>query len=282
MKRIDPLARRTDPVGDRLELRAVVDGERHQRFRLRRRVVAQWMWLIASSLRSARWRAAVLEEIAQLRPRRIFRRAEEARDREGAAGVRPGRAGLERLVAKPAAQEPGHEGVAGAEHVVDLDRETLADDPVVERRRDRTGKDDAAHRPALQDDGRRRDARGCARSEERASSVAAGDADLLLRADDEIAVGEHALQMLRNPVRLDEALLAGGVAGEAPKVRAIVDVEHDLASGGLCDADRLPLSGVGVRLGEMRPGDEDGPGRGDQGRRRCRPRSSAMSAQFSR
>ena len=96
-------------------------------------------------------RAAVLQEIGELLPGRIFRRAEKARYGEGAAGIGIGRAGLQRLVAQPAAQEAGHEGVAGAEHVVDLDRETLADDAFLEIVGIGAGKDDAAHRPALQD-----------------------------------------------------------------------------------------------------------------------------------
>ena len=56
-----------------------------------RRVVAQWTWLIASSLRSARCLLPCFEEILQLGPGRIFRRAEQARHRKGAAGIGPGR-----------------------------------------------------------------------------------------------------------------------------------------------------------------------------------------------
>ena len=58
---------------------------------------------------------------------------------------------------------------------------------------------------------------------------------------------------------LDVALLAGGVAGEAPEVRPVVDVEDDLAAGGAGDAHRLPLRRVGVRPREMRAGDERPP-----------------------
>ena len=100
-----------------------------------RRVVAQWMWLSVSSWRSARcgepWS----------RKRRISGKVgysaehKQPRHREGAAGVGVGAAGLERLVAQPAAQEAGHEGVAGAEHVVDLDRKARALDAVLDRSR---------------------------------------------------------------------------------------------------------------------------------------------------
>ena len=66
------------------------------------------------------------------------------------------------------------------------------------------------------------------------------------------------LQVLRDALRLDVAFFAGGVAGEAPEVRAIVDVEDDLAAGGARNAHGLALGRFGVGLGEMRAGDEDG------------------------
>ena len=51
------LDRRADLLRHRLELHAVVDGERHERVGLSgRRVVAQWMWLMSSSKRRALWR----------------------------------------------------------------------------------------------------------------------------------------------------------------------------------------------------------------------------------
>src|SRR3546814_8182924 len=65
--------------------------------------------------------AALGEEMLQLRPGGALRRAQQAGDRKGAAGIGPGAAGFQRLAAQPAAQEAGHEGVARAKHVVDLD-----------------------------------------------------------------------------------------------------------------------------------------------------------------
>ena len=58
--------------------------------------------------------------------------------------------------------------------------------------------------------------------------------------------GSTGLEMLRHRVGADVALLAGGVAGEAPEVRPVVDVEDDLAPGGAGDAHRLPLRRGGV------------------------------------
>ena len=64
-------------------------------------------------------------------------------------------------------RKPGHERVAGAEHVEHLDREARAGDAVVEPSRDRAGEDDAAHRPALHHE-RRRGQRAQARAAPRA------------------------------------------------------------------------------------------------------------------
>ena len=62
--------------------------------------------------------------------------------------------------------------------------------------RDCAGEDDAAHRPALADD--RGGGEGADTAERRERVLrAAGDVDLLLGADDEVAVGQHRLQMLR-------------------------------------------------------------------------------------
>src|SRR5581483_1365342 len=62
-------------------------------------------------------RRAMFEEMPHFRPGEVFGRTEQPRHGEGAAGIGVGAAGLDRLVAQPAAQEAGHEGVAGAEHV---------------------------------------------------------------------------------------------------------------------------------------------------------------------
>ena len=144
-------------------------------------------------------RAAVLEEMLELRPGRIFRRAEQPRHGEGAAGIGPGRAGRDASSPlQPAAQEAGHEGVAGAEHVVDFDREALADDAGFEVVGDRPVIDDAAHGAALQHDRRAGErANGLQRSEHVVG--ARRDHDLLFGADDQVAVGQHRLAAARTP-----------------------------------------------------------------------------------
>ena len=55
------------------------------------------------------------------------------------------------------------------------------------------------------------------------------------------------------------------MAGKAPEIGAIVDVEHDLAAVPAHQLHRLALRGFGTGPGEMRAGDDDGTGLGDEG-----------------
>ncbi len=65
-------------------------------------------------------------------------------------------------------------------------------------------------------------------------------------------------------LRFDVALETLGVAGKAPEVGAVVDVEHHLTAIGLGDADRLALGGIAVGFREMRAGNDDGARRADK------------------
>ena len=94
-------------------------------------------------------RAAVIEEMPQLGPSRIFGRAQKPGNREGAASVRPGRAGREALFAQPAAQETRHESVAGAENVENLHLEALADNSAFQALGNRPVVDDAPRAPSF-------------------------------------------------------------------------------------------------------------------------------------
>jgi hypothetical protein len=201
--------------------------------------------------------AAVLQELLQLLPGRIFRRAEQSGHRDGAAGIGVGAGPFERLVAQPAAQEAGHEGVAGAEHVVDLDREAWAFDAVLDRGRDLARENNAAHRAALADERRRRDRAGGTQGFERVLRPAE-DVQLLLGADDEVAFRRYGLEMRGDGIGADIALLAGAVAGKAPEVRPIVHVEGDAAARGFGGADRLAVHGVARRGREMGAREADG------------------------
>ncbi len=209
-------------------------------------------------------RAAVLEEVLQLLPCRDFRRAQQARHGEGAAGIGPGGADLVGLVLQPAAQEARHEGIACAQHVVDFDGEALADDAAFEGGGNCGGIDNAAHGAALQhDDALRQAANGAERLQR--VLAAAGDVHLLLGADDQVAVGEDGLQVGRHHVRLDVALLARAMTGEAPEVRTVVDVNDDAAAMFFCERHGLALGRVvALRAGEMRAGDQDRGRRADE------------------
>ena len=234
----------------------MVDRQRHDRRRLgppRRRPVDVVERFVASQRPMGR---AALEEAAKLRPGRIFGRAQEARDGESAVGVGVGAAGFERLVAQPAAQKAGHEGVAGAEHVVDFDRKAWPLDALLERIGNGAGEHDATHRAALEH--QRRLACGADRFQRGERVIrAAGDHHLLFGPDDEIALRQDGAQALRDFARLDVTLFARAMAREAPQVRPVIDVEHDLAAGGAGDAHRLKLRGGRVGAGEMRAAHQD-------------------------
>jgi hypothetical protein len=151
--------------------------------------------------------AAFAEEALELLPGRHGGRAAVPRDDDRAARVGVLAAGRQRLAAQPAAQEAGHEGVAGAEHVEDLDRKPSADHAIVETVGNLAREGRASLGPALADQqgvglfpyfAQGRD--GVGRSAE--------DVHLFLSADDEIAQRQHLLQPRGDSRVGDEAVLA--------------------------------------------------------------------------
>ena len=211
-------------------------------------------------------RTAVFEEVRQFRPGRAFRRAQQPRHRERAARVGELATRFERLVAQPAAQEAGHEGIAGAEHVVDLDREAWAGDAVVDVARDRAGERDAAFGTPLADD----DCDRCRRADradgrERVLG-AAGDVQLLLGADDQVAQRQHVGQQGGHAGVADVAAFARAVACQTPEVRAKVDVEHHAPAVLACHRNRERLGCGRGGAAEVRAGYDDGGRAGDERR----------------
>ena len=126
----------------------------------RRRLVDQWICSSSASLRSAGVRMPRSRKKLQLLPRRVGRGAAVARDGEGAAGVGVLERGRPVLVGEPALEQAGHEAVAGAEHVEDLDREAGAALAVVEAVGDGAGEGGGAHRRRACRRGWRRRRRG--------------------------------------------------------------------------------------------------------------------------
>ena len=161
-------------------------------------------------------------------------------------------------------RKPAMKRVAGAERVVDVDREAGAANAVLQLVGNRAGIDEAAHRPLLEHDGRRRQ-RADAPDRIQHGLAAAGNHQLLLGADDQVDLADDRIEAPGDGLGTDVAVVAGVVAGQAPQVRAIVDVEDDLAAGGLGRADRLVAGGLDGGRREMRAADEDGAGRLDIG-----------------
>jgi hypothetical protein len=188
--------------------------------------------------------AACFEEMLQFGESRDLGRAEQARDREGAARIGIGAAGFELLIPQPAAQEAGEEGVTGTKDVIDLDGKAWTFHAVIQRIRNGAGKHDAAHGAALAHDGGLRDR---ADRTDRYTRILgpARDVQFFLRADHEIAIGKDGLQVLRHRIGAHVARLAGSMAEKTPEIGAVIDVEHHLAAVRLGDADRLSLRSGG-------------------------------------
>src|SRR6185312_13125899 len=97
-----------------------------------------------------------------------------------------------------------------------LDGKAFADDALFEVVGDFAVIDDAAHGAALEDDGRlRHGADGPDGSKQVLG--AGGDADFLLSADDEIAIGQDGLVFGGDAVGFDVTLKARLMAGETPE-----------------------------------------------------------------
>ena len=104
------------------------------------------------------------------------------------------------------------------------------------------------------------------RSAVRGVGRAAGDADLFLGADDEVARRHDALQLLADACRFDVALLAEAGRGEAPEHRPVVDVEDDARAGGPRQRGGALAGGARARLREVRAREQQRARRGDQRR----------------
>ena len=254
----DAARRRAVHGGEFFELAAVVESEYRERRPAPRAGAGAVQLLQRFVVAQPRCRRAVLKEVAQLVPARHRRRATVARHDDRAARVRVTQRVLQRLVTHPAAQQPGHEGVACAEHVEDLDRETRALNAVVELCGNGLGAGHAAHRPALHHDQRFRQIADAAQRGMRVRA-AAGDVHFFFGADDQVAQRQHGLKVPADVVGLDVALLAEAGCGQAPQHRAVVDVERHACAGGARGADRGHAGLVGLRLRQVRAREQQHP-----------------------
>jgi hypothetical protein len=158
------------------------------------RLVAQWICSRAASLRRAFSTTPRLRKNCSSSQTWVGRGAAVAADGEGTAGVGVGEGFRPGLTVQPAFQKAGHEAVAGAEDVEDLDREAGAGLAVVKAVGDIAGEGGGTHRAAFADEGGFRHGADGAQGGDGVGG-AAGDVKLFLGADDEVEVVQRGLQL---------------------------------------------------------------------------------------
>ncbi len=158
---------------------------------------------------------STVQIVIKLNACRYRRCAAMPRDHQCTAGIGITTAIFQRLVLQPAPQEAGQKAVAGAQHIQDVDGDAFHRDAGIERCADRSGKNAAAIGTALDDKGC---AGQCAQIPKGSDDVvgAAGDADLFLGADDQVAERHDLLQVLADAFSGDIADLALAVPGQSP------------------------------------------------------------------
>ena len=150
-----------------------------------------------------------------------------AGDGEGAAGIGEFEARRPVLARQPALQQARHEAVTGAEHIEDFDRETLPRLALIKAFGNGTLEDDGAHRPALAHQRGAADSPHRLQGRDRIGRTAC-NMEFLFRSDDEIEERQRRLQLGGDGGGFDKAALAIAVAGQAPEIGAIVNVERGL------------------------------------------------------
>ena len=257
--------RRTMLRSDLVELRTVVERQYREFGPVARARTGAVQVFERHILAHARAGGTVFEEILQLFPTRHRRRTTVARHHQGTAGIGIGAAARQVFVAQPAGQEARHEGIAGAEDVEHLDRKARPHDAGFDVAGYRTIEYHAAHRPALDHDGA-----FCQRAQflkrRQGIGAAAGDMDFFFGADQQVALGDHRLQMRAHLVGRHEALLAHARAGEAPQHRAVIDVERDARALLFRHAHRSATGFIRLRLRQVGARDQQSVGRADEGR----------------
>ena len=199
-------------------------------------------------------RRAVLEERVELDPARHRGSAAMPRYDQRAACIGVGAAAFQRFIANPAPEEARHECVARAQDVVDIDGKARTLEAVLDVVGNCLRKHDAAHRPPLDHQRARRE---FAQALQRCDRVgaAAGDVDLLLGADHEVAQRDHRLQMRADFARLHVPALSEAGAGQPPQHRPVVDVERDPRAGVARFLHCRDAGRIGLRLRQVRAGD---------------------------
>src|SRR5690606_23411208 len=119
--------------------------------------------------------------------------------------------------------------------------------------------------PALADENGVRHGPHCAQSSDGVSRPS-GNMELFFRADDQVEEMQGGLQFFRNGGRFNEPVLAITVAGEAPKIGSVVDIEGGPSSCVATKTERLDDGSFGPWVRQMGAGRDDASCRADESR----------------
>ena len=167
------------------------------------------------------------------------------------------------LSRKPALEESGHETVARSQDVEHLHPERLSADAFIETRGDRPLEGGGSRGPAFAHQRRLRHVADVGQSREGVGR-AAGDVELLFRADDHVEARQGALQLGRHGRRFDEPVLPVPVPGEAPQVRPVVEVDDGLRARLARQIQRPQGRGLGPGMRQVGAGGKDAARLGDE------------------
>ena len=208
--------------------------------------------------------AAATEPVRQLGRCRHGRRASMARHHDGSAGV--GQFGRFSKVLTP--QKTGHQtgrkGVARAQHIHHFNAFALYCERIAYARRNLTRNEAAACRAQLDHQGCITDGPNGPQAGQQVARHATGDHELFFRADQQVKLRQHDLQLRSDFGIGHKAVGAFAALGQAPQHRAVVDVEHAQHAMFACVAQRCRGCRAHTRCAQMRAGDQQRAASGDE------------------
>lgn len=206
---------------------------------------------------------AALQEELKFFPAWISGRAAVARNRKGAASIGEFQAGRPVFAPQPTAKQAGHEPVARAQHIKDLDGKPLTALSLVEIVGYFSFENHRAHRPTLAYERR---FRRLTYGPERLQRIgrAACYVEFFFRADDQVEKMQRRLQFGCNGLAFDEAVFTVAMAGKPPEIGAEINIEGCATSVFAGKPQRFQYGCFCARMRQMRTGGEQATGFRDE------------------